>query len=337
MKEKRDNSSGAKRLATGWVCVFLMVWLPLAAVVTGNNFLFLTLSMLIGFVGLSNWLSKRNLRGIEVKRILDHEIFAETPFEIKYQITTKANHPESLNFTITEPSLMKPILEGAHVPYVKTGETIEAMNTAKLPRRGRVSLKEPIIVSNFPFGLANRWRSVGDPMEIVVFPRVEQIDDIFAQQLGDPGAKEEKKALFGSIPNTFREYVPGDPYKHIQWKISARLGKLHIKELAEEYSGQITVRVESDPTEQTLSKAASLVCHLWDKGIPMALEGPDFRIGPDNGLEFKHKLLTILALWEDRPKLHNDMAYYDAHQVIDIDPGGAITLNSSGDRDHDAA
>ncbi len=381
MKEKPDKSSGAKRLTTGWICVFLMVWLPLAAVVTGNNFLFLALSMLIGLVGLSNWLSKRNIRGIQVKRILDEEIFAETTFEIKYQINVsvhrgrhkhlesrwgrfgggdglpiqsnraqnllapggllqkniKNHQPGASNFTITEQAPIRQLSEGVHVPQVKAGETVEVISAGQLTNRGRVSLKRSLVISNFPFGLANRWRSAGDSVNVIVFPRVEPIDDIFAGQLGDPGSKREEKALFGSIPHAFREYVPGDPYKRIQWKLSARLGKLHVKEMAEEISDRIIVRIESNPSEQALSKAASLICHFCNKGVPMALEAPEFRIGPDNGLEFKRKLLTILALWEERPNLHNEIEDNNGHHLIEVDPQGSITWNFSGDRDHDAA
>ncbi len=76
----------------GWFLLFLLIWLPLAAVVTVNNFLWLMFSMIIGagrgvsrisqeepgFRGILQAFSRRNLRGNPFLRPLRGKVQSQT-------------------------------------------------------------------------------------------------------------------------------------------------------------------------------------------------------------------------------------------------------------------
>jgi uncharacterized protein (DUF58 family) len=337
MSTDKKSSKGFKRTPAGWVCVFLLVWLPLAGTVTGNNFLFLTVSMLIGFVGLSRWLGRKNLETVSVKRILPGEIFANTPFEINYVATSSYGRQGSMNFRISEEEPLELSDGPIHVERAPWDESLGLKGSARILKRGEYSIPALWVHSRFPFGLATRWTRAGDDLQrALVFPQIIPVEEFIPRELTGPGARVEHRDIFGTIPHTFREYVPGDPYKRIQWKISARLGKLHVQERSEEAAGQITIRVGEPASEETLSRAASLVYRLSRGNNPITLEGQDFIMGPDRGEVFAYKLLSALALWEDRPRISQPVPSGEPFATIEIDPQGDLKLDYARDG-HDAA
>jgi uncharacterized protein (DUF58 family) len=334
---KERKRSGFKRSPSGWICVFLLVWLPLAGTVTGNNFLFLTLSLLIGFVALSRRLGKKNLDSISVARVFPEDVFARTPFEVKYLVKSSNARSGATNFSISEEKPVTLLSGPLYASQTPPGASLALNAGAELPRRGEYSIGPTIVSSNFPFGLANRWQASGESIKILVYPELTPLDDFILHQAQTHGAKLERRDIFGSIPYVFREYVPGDPYKRIQWKISARLGKLHVQEYSEESAGRFTIRLPGNPSELAISRAASLIWALCPKGIGITLQGPDFVMGPDHGPVYAKKLLKTLTLWENRPKFREQSPGAERATVFEIDPNGSVQVHQPGEKTNDAA
>jgi uncharacterized protein (DUF58 family) len=76
------------------------------------------------------------------------------------------------------------------------------------------------------------WSAVIDSLQsIIVYPRVYRVE--LAQQRGISGGSIKiSNRLFEDVTSfqSLREYIPGDELKRVNWKVSARLGKLYSME-----------------------------------------------------------------------------------------------------------
>ena len=71
----------------GWIFLAIILGVGLAALNTGNNLLYLVLSLMLSFLALSGVLSESALRGIQIKRRLPREIFVGRDNSILIEVT----------------------------------------------------------------------------------------------------------------------------------------------------------------------------------------------------------------------------------------------------------
>jgi len=300
--------------------MFLLLWVPFTAVGTANNFLFIVFIMLMGVAYVSHRLGKRNVRAVNVERRFPDEIFAGSPFVVTYLVNTKFRPWGASAVVFGE----QPVLDGGKsivFPQVLPDETTPVHNLANVSARGYQSVGSGTISSSFPFGLATYSRNSGVLARILVFPRIEPVDVDIPSWVGSAGKNLEKVGPFGTVPFHLREYVAGDPYKHIEWKKSAQVGILMSKVLSDEQAREIIIRVPENASERAITRAASLVVHFSRARTPLTLAGPGFVIGPDRGPEFGRKLLTILACWENRG-LYGEALARCGGIVVNVDASG---------------
>jgi uncharacterized protein (DUF58 family) len=306
----------------GWGLIFLLVWVPFTAITTANNFLLIVFFMLTGLILVSRRLAKKNINAMQVNRKFPDRIFADTPFTLSYVLTNAAGR-DALALTFHE-------AEGigrseVRLPPVGPGSQKTVLGEMVLPTRGRHTITPGRISSGFPFGMATYSRVCGDTQSVLVFPKVEEIRREIPHLSGLSGHGIEKAGQFGTIPFSFRDYVPGDPVKMIQWKKSAQTGNLITKVLSEEESGQVAIRLPKNASERSISRAASLVAHFTERGTPIVFYGPGIRLGPGVNDEFVYQVLTHLALWdnpdEEVPRV------CDAFVTVSVHEDGACKWN----------
>lgn len=283
----------------GWVCVFLGLYVPLAALVTLNNFLFIIFSMIVGVVVVSHVLAVRNLHGTSIVRRFPDSIHADTPFSVTYRVSSTSKPWGAAGLELHEDPILSAKPEPVIIPNGPPGGSVEARAHGTLPQRGDVKIGSPTVSSTFPFGLAEYSHRLELEDTVLVFPAIEPVQQEIPEWIAASGNSREKPDPFGSIPYQFRQYVSGDPYKRIDWKKTAASGQLITRVLSEEGSAEVTIALPARPSERAISKAASLMVCLAKAGIPVGLRGPGFHKPPGIGPEFTRELLVILARWEN--------------------------------------
>ncbi len=278
--------------------IFLAVWLPLCGAVTINNFLFMIFGMTVGLGLISHRLARRNINSVNISRKFPNEIFAGMRFTVRYDAETSLKRGGSYTLRLSENPPLEGSEEAVDFFHVRPDEESLAYGSYIIERRGKHRVRAGVLSSSFPFGLAAYLRSCGGDQNVVVFPKIEPIDTDVAMYARGGGTSVERIGPFGTVPYKFREYVAGDPRRHIDWKKSARTGELISRDLSEEVSGEILIRLPSDASEEAISRAASLVVHFGKRGIPVSLEAPGISVEAGTGPQFVRKLLTILALWD---------------------------------------
>jgi uncharacterized protein (DUF58 family) len=310
--------------------IFLAVWLPLCGAVTINNFLIMIFGMTVGLGFISHRLARRNIDSVAVSRKLPSEIFAGTRFTVLYEAETSLKRGGAYTLRLSENPPMEGSEGGVECFHVRPGEKSTGFGSCTIERRGEHRIGAGILRSAFPFGLATYERSLWADQRVLVFPRIEPITADAAMCAQGSGTNVERTGLFGTVPYRLRDYVSGDPRRHIDWKKSARTGELISRDLSEEVSGEILIRLPSDATEEAISRAASLVVHFGKRGIPVSLEAPGISVEPGTGPRFVRKLLTILALW-DGSKAEVSTSKRCEGTISEVERSGESSLRQPGE------
>jgi uncharacterized protein (DUF58 family) len=300
MNHSARNLSGIQLTKAGWVGAFLIVWVPLAALLTMNNFLFIIFSMLVGVAIVSHRLAVQNLRSISVVRRFPEEIFAQSRFALEYVLQSDNRAWGSVAITLHEFSPLVNGDGGVPVPRVTPRQNLTVTGLFTIAHRGDQEIGNAMLASSFPFGLAVYRRQVKLTDTVLVFPAVEPVREPPPIWNGGVGGAIERQDPLGGMPFNFRQYVAGDPCKHIDWKKSARTGDLITRVLAAEGAEEVVIRLPAHPSEAAISRVASLVAHFGRMGAPIALHGPGIATPAGTGPAVVRKMLTILARWEDR-------------------------------------
>ncbi|AYG02159.1 DUF58 domain-containing protein [Gryllotalpicola protaetiae] len=104
--------------------------------------------------------------------------------------------------------------------------------TARTRRRGAYLLGPLRVIRTDPFGLARGGYLVGDSKMLLVTPRVSLLGRSSADEARGEGTDPE--LVRHSIPSTDevipREYRPGDALRRVQWRATARLDRLMVRQ-----------------------------------------------------------------------------------------------------------
>jgi uncharacterized protein (DUF58 family) len=113
------------------------------------------------------------------------------------------------------------------------------------------------------------------------------------------------RGLTGGLLN-IRPFVPGDDYRHLHWKATAKTGELMIKEFAREKGRMFWIHFnpqrhystapgDKELFEAGVSVAASLAYHGRSDGLKMIFSAPGLRLAPDGKADHFKDFLDYLA------------------------------------------
>jgi uncharacterized protein (DUF58 family) len=139
--------------------------------------------------------------------------------------------------------------------------------TAQARERGEFTIGPVLLEGPGPLGL-RRWTADRDaPLRVIVYPAVfpltlEHRRGLPAGNLAVLNRLYEDVSRFRSL----REYAPGDELRRINWKVSARLGKLHTTEYLPSLYFPVLVLLNLCSSDYPLSMRH----HLMERAIEVA-------------------------------------------------------------------
>jgi len=133
-------------------------------------------------------------------------------------------------------------------------------------KRGRYELKSSFNVCDVN-GIYYKEISVSNNIIIDVFPSIDNIKNEIRKNknisLGKEVITNLKLGLDSFEFEELREYVPGDDYKHIDWKATAKLDRIIVKSFLKESSENVCILVDiSGEFRRALSSDKSKVHYL---------------------------------------------------------------------------
>jgi uncharacterized protein (DUF58 family) len=285
----------------------LLLGVLAAAVNTGNNLLYIVLACLLALLIVANVLAEVNLRGLEVRRVLPPEAFAETPSSGWVELRNTRDRGRAWTVKIDDLAVLKrelvvddtPVLASGVALSVPPGASVRVPVRWRFPQRGRHQLGVLRLTSAFPFGVLRRSRTVERGDELVVYPRPAT------------GGEAERGAATGLMSDAprrrgtqgelvgFREYVPGDSLRDIHWTTSARVGRPLVVVRSGQVAREVVIRVDATQgpaVEAAVRRATGAVLQHLSWGHAVGLElGPE-RLEPRTGPAWRRTLLGRLAL-----------------------------------------
>ncbi len=268
----------------GGIFFILLVIVSFAAWNTGNNLLFIVLSFLLSALIIAFLVGTFCLRKLDVKMRFPEAIYAQEPTPIMVSLHNrkllfptlsvvaevrgrekersglldelKGLLPRWILERIVRPPLIKYILD--YFVYVPRRSAVENRVEQIFPRRGRFLVKDFELSTKFPFGiLRHRRRLPAQEAEIIIFPKVEQLDKELSFRTFETGNISTQKRGAGQDLLALRGYQPQDDLRHIDWKATARAQNLMVREFVAEDEKRMTVifdpRFPQDPEQKSKS------------------------------------------------------------------------------------
>jgi uncharacterized protein (DUF58 family) len=259
----------------------------------------LIVAALLSFMGISGFFGKSNLSGIAVEVEFPPEIYANTGFPLKVTLRNKRR--------ILPVFLMKLRLGESTLffPFVEQRSASTQYITSTFSRRGAHRIENVYVSSVFPFSFFTRYRILNNVFSFIVFPELRKCDlfSTYERERRLKGEEITDKIGYESDMISIREYAHGDPLKYINWKATAKTGRLKTKELSSPAHQPIVIdfdKVAIKETEEKLSCIAYSLVQTIKRNTPVGLRVNGRFYGPGHSQFHKIGMLKELALYKDR-------------------------------------
>jgi uncharacterized protein (DUF58 family) len=224
------------RMGAGYLLFTVLI--GFAALNTGNNSLYITLSAMLATLLLSGIMSKEGLRRIEVEIVQMGEAWAGLKVPATLRIKNRSRIWIVRDLVLIGGPIDSPIVVAA----IDRRSSVEVRADLRFPRRGRVSLDRIDLYTRFPFGLFMKKKRARLTGEALVYPELlpkSSFGTSFAIVTGEE--RPSGQAGRGHDILAFREYVRGDELRHVHWKKSAMTGRWIMKQPEAEANPQVIV------------------------------------------------------------------------------------------------
>ena len=287
----------------GWLYFGAVTIVVFASVNTANNLLYMILSALLAVLVLSGLLSALNFRLLKMSVRIPSHCFVREPFPISIQVhNSKRVFPTfSLQIGAMEESDLR--CSDFYVPLVRRQSSTSDTGQAMLTKRGRYTLRKLKVFSRYPFGFFLKGLSHDVEAECICYPEIVPQEQLNLSVLDVQGSNQRFQRGFGHDIYTIRDYLPSDSARHVHWKASAKTSVLKTREYSAEESQRVVLAFDrfghpddKEKFERLVSYTASLVYHLVQNRVDVALVSDDWKSSYGNTSSVLDSILEYLAL-----------------------------------------
>ncbi len=272
---------------------FIIVTLAVgvAAVNSGSNLLYLVVAMMLSMMLISGILSDLVLWSIHVDRKVPLEIYAGSPFPLRFKLKNLNKMAPSYALAVSQKNKEGSKTAGAFVLRLGPGEEGDAQALETIAKRGRWTTSGYEIATRYPFGLFRKAVLVRREESCTVYPRIRPLPTGLSEGLSRSlsGETQSKQKGQGTDLRSLREYSFPEDARGIHWKASARSGRLLTKEYEAQERQAVAVVIDNlvplnqpdsyaEHFEEAVSLAASFIRH-----IIFDLERPAFLVSRSTG------------------------------------------------------
>jgi len=290
----------------GWLFIILTLAVGFAAINTGANLLHVIFGIQLGLIVASGALSENMVRRARARRTPVSPLHAQQPAAVEVEISNASDRADLLAVSVEDDDRILDV--GSSTPVfslvVPKGSAVTITSTVTMPRRGPHPLPPAVVATRFPFGLFVKRRDLPAAENVLVFPRIHEVDlrdfGFATRGEGDSAAAVMSRAgeLYG-----LDEYRDGDDLRRISWPATARLGKLVVCEYESHGDREVWIdlapgRAEEPAFETRVEHAASLAVALLREGrVATGLRvGGQVEVTPGSGASHERRILEYLAM-----------------------------------------
>jgi len=271
--------------------------IAVAAINTGNNLIYLILSLMLSFIVISYLILKLNLAGLVLEVSDAGSLFAKEQVSVELLVHNPKKIPV-YSVIIEAPDAAAQVYCG----HIAGRGVFRDRMKMYFRKRGLYGYGDFVVQSGFPFILFRKSMSVHTSAPVLVYPKLLDIRDMLDVTYGRQ--EEGVSAVRGRGDEVYalRAFQYGDNWRRIHWKASARRDGFLIREYAEYASQEISILLDNllpqdgELFETVVSLAASIARHFIEQGYLVRLIAAGKTIPFGSGNEHIHSILDTLAL-----------------------------------------
>lgn len=229
----RDNRLFPRKLDVtrdGRWMIGIAILLGVGAVNTGNNLMYLVLSLLISIISISGTLSELDLRGLAVKRHHLRELGLGEASVLRAEVHNNKGRA-ALHVEVDEVVDADELeMRAGLVLHLAPQEIASCFTVVRPKRRGPIGSAGMRISTTYPFGFARKSIVIEEPTTFLVLPEVTPVELGLGGGRGLGELERSPKAGQGNELRGLRDFRPGDANRDLHWKVSARRGRLIARE-----------------------------------------------------------------------------------------------------------
>ena len=150
--------------------------------------------------------------------------------------------------------------------------------TSVAQRRGRHTIGPVVLRSDDLFGLFRRQKTLPSTVEVLVYPLVLDVGAYAPPSALQSGGETRHTRSSAPTPTVggVRDYVHGDPTNRISWTMSARTGRLMVKEFESDPAADVWIVLDAAMPER---EASSTVSRRPESSDPITYLDSSFEVG----------------------------------------------------------
>lgn len=247
--------------------VFLLVSLGVgfAALNTGNNLLYLVLSLHLCLLVVQLAVGELNLRNQEVSRSAPSRTSVDVFFPVTFLVTNKNRFFPVFSLQIRDIINGNQFKRSCHFLKTNAGETRSIEYKGEISQRGNCTFSHVQLSSAFPFGLTERTKLLPIAHHMIIWPK--KIDVVVPPTLHKKGIGPQTTTRKGIGDEYWqlRQFETGDDPKKVSWKASAKMNQLMVVDTQLQTDTQVDVVLQFHPptgpasTDDVNTKAEKLI------------------------------------------------------------------------------
>lgn len=165
-----------------------------------------------------------------------------------------------------------PGLVDVEVPLLRPGSELREELLVPAHRRGIITVGPATSVRGDPLGILRRARAWTESSELFVHPRTVAVPSTSVGFIRDLEGNPTNDIVDSDIAfHAIREYAPGDAWRHVHWKSTAKTGTLMVRQYEETRRSRLALvlsrRADEFATEDEFEMAVSAVGSLGVRAI----------------------------------------------------------------------
>ncbi|MCY4108318.1 MAG: DUF58 domain-containing protein [Chloroflexi bacterium] len=222
-----------------------------AGLITGFGIFFVLVYVIVGIFAASKlWIWSIG-RGLRLSRKLPRRAFLGEKIPVTISLQNRSFLPIPwLNVRETLPHELATYEVMRRVIAIKPRSSMDIDYELSGNRRGYHPVGPLEARYGDVFGFAQRQVGLNRPVNVIVYPEIVPLDKLGLPSTTPFGTIKTPKILYEDPSRVIgcREYKPSDSPRMINWKVSARTGIIHVRQLEPAVSHEVTIFVDLNPS-----------------------------------------------------------------------------------------
>jgi uncharacterized protein (DUF58 family) len=288
----------------GLLFTLAVIAVGFTAIISANNLMFLIMATMLATLLVSGLVSRLSLAGLELDFLVPEHVPAGRDLPGKLFVRNRKWLLPS--FSIRVEAVWAPnsptLRSGIYFPMIAAGAIQEETVEVRFPKRGAYRYNSFAFSTSFPFGFLEKSARVTLSREMLVYPSIDPHPGFEDLLLGVAGEIETHYRGLGKDFYRIRPYEATESARYVDWKATAKVGSVQVREFAREREQAVEVFMDRDiPSglegwfEHALDCCAFLAWRLSSQGasIHFRSQGFSFRQPEDGDI---YAILRYLAL-----------------------------------------